>query len=321
MDRPGITAVFTGLLRDFRVKIYKKKAKQSNISEEQRSLYDVVQRAMKVFINATYGVFGAETFPLYAPAVAESVTALGRYVITSTYKFAESNGLKVLYGDTDSLFLYNPPKEKLEQIIKFVKEKFGLDIEVDKVYKFVAFSGLKKNYLGVYTDGKTDIKGMLAKKRNTPEFIKKEFNDVKQLIASMNSPQDVQKIKKELERKIKEIYDKLRNKGYNLDELAFRVMLSKPLDAYTKNTPQHVKAALQLRAYGVMVLPRDIIMFVKVKSKDGVKPVQLAKLSEIDVDKYIEAVRSTFEQVLKAFGVSWDEIASTISIDSFFSKK
>jgi len=319
MDRPGITAVITGLLRDFRVKIYKKKSKSTNINEEQKILYDVVQRAMKVFINATYGVFGAENFPLYAPAVAESVTALGRYVITSTVKKAREEGLTVLYGDTDSLFLLNPSKENLENIIKWVKSNFNLDLEVDKSYKFVAFSGLKKNYFGVYPDGKVEIKGMLVKKRNTPEFLKKVFNDVKDLMVSINSPDDVRKIKGEIVKKIKESYEKLKNKGYNLDELAFKVMLSKPLDAYTKNTPQHVKAALQLRPYGINVLPRDVIYFVKVRSKDGVKPVQLAKVTEIDVEKYLEAVRSTFEQILKAFGVSWDEIAATISIDSFFS--
>lgn len=98
-------------------------------------------------------------------------------------------------------------------------------------------------------------------------------------------------------------------------------MLSKPLDSYTKNTPQHVKAGLQLRAFGVNVLPRDVIMFVKVKSKDGVKPIQLAKISEIDIEKYVETLRTTFEQILKAFGISWDEIVSTISIDSFFGSK
>ncbi|MEM0015791.1 MAG: DNA-directed DNA polymerase I, partial [Saccharolobus sp.] len=320
MDRPGITAVITGLLRDFRVKVYKKKSKSTNASQEQRILYDVVQRAMKVFINATYGVFGSESFPLYAPAVAESVTALGRFIITSTIKKAREEGLTVIYGDTDSLFLLNPSKEDLENIIKWVKGTFNLDLEVDKTYKFVAFSGLKKNYFGVYPDGKVDIKGMLVKKRNTPEFLKKVFNEVKDLMISINSPNDVKKIKGEIVEKIKESYDKLKNKGYNLDDLAFKVMLSKPLESYTKNTPQHVKASLQLRPYGVHVLPRDVIYFVKVRSKDGVKPVQLAKVTEIDIDKYLEAVRSTFEQILKAFGVSWDEIAATISIDSFFSK-
>lgn len=198
MDKPGITAVITGLIRDFRVKVYKKKAKYSNISEEQRSLYDVVQRAMKVFINATYGVFGAENFPLYAPAVAESVTAIGRYIITTTYKQAEKLNLKVIYGDTDSLFLYNPTKDKLEELIKFVKQNFNLDLEVDKSYKYVAFSGLKKNYFGVYPDGKTEIKGMLAKKRNTPEFIKKEFAEIKNMLASLNSPNDIPEVKNKL---------------------------------------------------------------------------------------------------------------------------
>ncbi|MBP1356983.1 MAG: type B DNA-directed DNA polymerase, partial [Sulfolobus sp.] len=172
MDKPGITAVITGLLRDFRVKIYKKKAKKADISPDLKAYYDVVQRAMKVFINATYGVFGAENFPLYAPAMAESVTALGRFVITNTVKKAREMGLRVLYGDTDSLFLYNPPKEKLDEVISWVKKTFKLDLEIDKVYKLVAFSGLKKNYLGVYSDGKVELKGMLAKKRNTPEFVK-----------------------------------------------------------------------------------------------------------------------------------------------------
>ncbi|MCQ4345779.1 MAG: DNA-directed DNA polymerase I, partial [Sulfolobaceae archaeon] len=318
-DRQGITAEITGLLRDFRVKIYKKKAKNTNVSPEQKSLYDVVQSAMKVFINATYGVFGAESFPLYAPAVAESTTALGRLVITSTVAKAKELGLKVLYGDTDSLFLLDPPKDKLEELIKYVKEAYGLDLELDKTYKFVAFSGLKKNYLGVYPDGKIEIKGMLAKKRNTPEFLKKAFSDVTQLIASMNSKDDIEKTKKLIMDKIKEVYFKLKNKEYYLDDLAFRVMLSKPLDSYTKNTPQHVKAALLLKYNGVNVQPRDVISFVKVKTKDGVKPIQLTKLSEVDIDKYVEHVRSTFEQLIEAFGTSWNDVVEGTSILSFLS--
>jgi len=272
-----------------------------------------------VFINATYGVFGAESFPLYAPAVAESTTALGRLVITSTVAKAKELGLKVLYGDTDSLFLLDPPKDKLEELIKYVKETYGLDLELDKTYKFVAFSGLKKNYLGVYPDGKIEIKGMLAKKRNTPEFLKKAFSDVTRIIASMNSEDDIEKTKKLIMDKIKEVYFKLKNKEYYLDDLAFRVMLSKPLDSYTKNTPQHVKAALLLKYNGVNVQPRDVISFVKVKTKDGVKPIQLTKLSEVDIDKYVEHVRSTFEQLIEAFGTSWNDVVEGTSILSFLS--
>jgi DNA polymerase I len=319
-DRPGITAVITGLLRDFRVKIYKKKAKQKGIEEERRTLYDVVQRGMKVFINATYGVFGAETFPLYAPAVAESVTALGRFVITSTVKKAEEMGLKVLYGDTDSLFIYKPRSEVLKKLVDWVKEAFGLDLEVDKSYRYIAFSGLKKNYFGVLENDKVDIKGMLAKKRNTPEFLKEAFKEARDLMAKVRTPEEMEKAKQDLTVKVKEVYAKLRNKEYNLDELAFRVMLAKDPNSYEKNTPQHVKAARLLREFNVQVLPRDVISFVKVKGREGVKPVQLAKLPEVDVEKYYDSVKSTFEQLLKSLGVSWEKIESTTSIESFFSR-
>jgi len=319
-DRPGITAVITGLLRDFRVKIYKKKAKQKGIDEERRTLYDVVQRGMKVFINATYGVFGAETFPLYAPAVAESVTALGRFVITSTVKKAEEMGLKVLYGDTDSLFIYKPRSEVLKKLVDWVKEAFGLDLEVDKSYRYIAFSGLKKNYFGVLENDKVDIKGMLAKKRNTPEFLKEAFKEARDLMAKVRTPEEMEKAKQDLTVKVKEVYAKLRNKEYNLDELAFRVMLAKDPNSYEKNTPQHVKAARLLREFNVQVLPRDVISFVKVKGREGVKPVQLARLPEVDVEKYYDSVKSTFEQLLKSLGVSWEKIESTTSIESFFSR-
>jgi len=96
-------------------------------------------------------------------------------------------------------------------------------------------------------------------------------------------------------------------------------MLSKPLDSYTKNTPQHVKAALLLKYNGVNVQPRDVISFVKVKTKDGVKPIQLTKLSEVDIDKYVEHVRSTFEQLIEAFGTSWNDVVEGTSILSFLS--
>ncbi len=228
-------------------------------------------------------------------------------------------GVRVLYGDTDSLFLYNPTKEIVDGMIKWVKDTFGLDIEIDKSYKFVAFSGLKKNYFGVYPDGKVDIKGMLVKKRNTPEFLKKSFAEVKDILVKVNTPEEMKGVKQEVTDKVRSIYTGLKNKDYNLDELAFKIMLSRSVEHYKKTTPQHVKAAEQLKEAGVQVLPRDIIMFVKVKTKDGVKAVQLAKLNEIDSDKYLDAVRSTFEQILKALGVSWDEIASGLSIDSFFS--
>ena len=105
-----------------------------------------------------------------------------------------------------------------------------------------------------------------------------------------------------------------------LNELAFKVGLTKPVENYTKNKPPHVKAALQLKRHGINVAPGDLIIFVKVKSRDGYKAVQLTRLYEIDPDKYIEIINGALSQLLGALGVSWEDIIGVMKLSplSFF---
>ncbi len=320
-DRKGMISKIIGVLRDLRVKVYKRKTKDKNISPDRREWYNAVQSAMKVLLNASYGVFGSDNFALYAPPVAESVTAIGRFIITKTVEKAEEMGLKVLYGDTDSMFIWSPPKEKIQRLIKIIEEENNLDLEIDKVFKYIAFSGLKKNYLGVSPKGDVEIKGMLGKKRNQPEFIKKAFKDVIHTLVEVEKPSDFLNQRDRIKNEIKRIYRRLKQMDYNLDELAFNVMLNKSVKEYTKTTPQHVKAAILLEPFGKKLSRGDIISYVKVKNKEGVKPVQLAKLTEIDVEKYIEALRSTFEQVLQSINIEWEEIEGIARLESFFMTK
>ncbi|MEB3859936.1 MAG: DNA-directed DNA polymerase I [Desulfurococcales archaeon] len=310
-DFKGISSEIIGLLRDFRVKIYKRRAKDPGLAREERLWFDVAQSAMKVYINASYGVFGTEAFHLYSLPVAESVTAIGRTVLKETLSIASKLNLTILYGDTDSLFLWDPPKEELEKLVEHVERRFGLELEVDKTFRISLFSGLKKNYIGVTEDGDVIIKGMVGKKSNTPEFIKEEFKKAVKILASIQSQEDVAKALDMLRNHALEINRKIRKREYNLEEMAIRVMLSKDLKEYTKNTPQHVKAAMILKKHAPhMRFERGtIIAYVKTRDRIGVKPVALAKLSEIDTTKYLEYVRTAFEQMLLAFGVRWEELS------------
>ena len=61
----------------------------------------------------------------------------------------------------------------------------------------------------------------------------------------------------------------------------------------------------------------DIVSFVKIRGKEGVKPVQLARIDEIDAEKYVEHLRSTLEQVLEALGISFEEIVGVKSLETF----
>ncbi|MEN2999765.1 MAG: DNA-directed DNA polymerase I [Acidilobaceae archaeon] len=314
-DFRGITSEIVGLLREFRVKVYKKRAKDSSLPEEQRRWYDAVQSALKVYINASYGVFGNEAFPFYSLSVAESVTAIGRTVLTDTLKVAGKRSLYIIYGDTDSIFVWDPKREDLEFLIKYVADTYGLELELDKRFKVVLFGGLKKNYIGVTEKGEVIIKGMVGKKSSTPEFIKNEFRKVVEVLGELEDPESAYVVLGKIRERLLEMYKKVKNRGYTLDELAIRVMLSKDPERYKKTTPQHVKAARILQAEGIPVSRGNIISFVKTKDSVGVKPVSLAKLSEVDVSKYVEHMRTAFEQILESFGVEWEEITGQRSLD------
>ncbi|ABL87992.1 replicative DNA polymerase I [Pyrobaculum islandicum DSM 4184] len=305
-DRPGLTSTLVGILRDLRVHVYKKLAKTAS-SPIERQLYDVVQSAMKVFINASYGVFGAETFPLYCPPVAELTTALARYIMTSTVLKAIELGLIPVYGDTDSLFLWNVTEDKIKELIKHAEE-IGIDIELDKVYKFVMFSGRKKNYLGITNDGSVIVKGIVAKKRNAPPFVKELVEDIINNLKNINSVDDIIKVRDIIIAMVKEAETKIREKRITLDKLGIKMVLSKNLSEYTKNRPQHVKAAEQLLKYGIQIGKGDAIILIKTKDSVGVKPIQLARIDEIDEKKYLEYISTSLEQILEAMGVSIEEL-------------
>jgi DNA polymerase I len=314
----ALESLLIGSLRDLRVRWYKLKAKDKSLPAELRSWYNVTQGALKVILNASYGVFGAASFDLYCPPVAEATAAIGRHSITQILNRAEGLGIQVLYGDTDSLFLKNPSKEQIEELARWTERELKMSIDVEKVYRYAVFSSRKKNYLGVLEDGSVDVKGLTGKKKHIPIFIKNAFNTMKERLAQVKNPAEFEKAKKDIANIVRERYMLLKRREWeSLNELAFHVVLGEELHRYTKTTPQHVKAAKILKESGVEIRAGDLISFVKTIRKPHVKPVELATKNEVDVDKYVAYLQSTFEQVLDALGLSFDEIIGLTKLERF----
>jgi DNA polymerase I len=255
---------------------------------------------------------------LYCPPLAEAVTAIGRYAITETVKKAEAIGIEVLYGDTDSVFLKAPTTQQISELVQWSESQLGMELEIDKIYRYAAFSHLKKNYFGVHTDGKVDIKGLTGKKRHIPAFLQKAFMDMVEVLSQVQSPKDFEKAKVDVKEIVKTCYQNLKKKQYPLNDLALKVMLSKPLQRYIKTTPQHVKAAILLEKAGYEIKAGDIIFFIKTSNELGVKPIQLATIGDIDTKKYIEYLESTFDQVFDTLGLEFQEILGISKLDTFF---
>ncbi|PJC51074.1 MAG: DNA mismatch repair protein MutH [Nitrosopumilales archaeon CG_4_9_14_0_2_um_filter_34_16] len=316
----GLTSMIIGSLRDLRVNYYKSLSKKETLTDDQRQQYTVVSQALKVILNASYGVMGAEIFPLYFLPVAEATTAIGRYTILETIKKCEAVGIEVLYGDTDSLFIKNPTREQIQIVIDQAKKEHGVDLEIDKTYRYCVLSNRKKNYLGVTKDGKVDVKGLTGKKSHTPPFIRKLFYELLEILSKVQTIEDFQKAKQEITEKISTCGKKVQAKEIPLEDLTFNVMLSKSPSEYTKTIPQHIRAAKQLEAIRE-IKKGDKISFIKILNKPGVKPVELAKKEEIDSKKYMEFMESTLEQITSSMDLDFDTMLGKpkqTGLDEFF---
>jgi DNA polymerase I len=316
--RKALESLLIGSLRDLRVKWYKPKAKDKTLSADLRSWYEVIQSALKVILNASYGVFGAESFDLYCPPVAEATAAIGRHSITQIINEAHELGIQVIYGDTDSIFLKNPSESQINALAKWSEKELKMELDVDKVYRYAVFSSRKKNYLGVTLEGTVDVKGLTGKKKHIPPFIKQAFDLMKNRLSQVKSPADFEEAKKEIRNIVRDNYLRLKRREWKrIDDLAFHVVLGESLEHYVKTTPQHVKAANILKEKKYELKAGDMISFVKVIKEPHVKPVQLAVNSEIDVDKYVSYLQSTFDQVLDALGLDFNEIIGLTKLERF----
>ena len=99
-------------------------------------------------------------------------------------EIARNMGFEIVYGDTDSLFLYHSNENcesfKEEHISKFTEEcnkQLGIEVEHSKTYKTAIISDKKKHYVGwTGVQGKQpDIVGMEGEKNDRPKWINTVF--------------------------------------------------------------------------------------------------------------------------------------------------
>ena len=326
-ERKGVISEWVGALRDLRVEVFKPLGKDKSLSKPERETFKAVEQAIKVILNASYGVLGAEIFSLYCLPVPDCVTAVGRAYINGTINKSKELGIKVEYGDTDSIFCNNPSKEQVESLISWVKNSYGIDLEVDKEYRYVAFSGLKKNYAGIFKDGKVDVKGLTGKKSHTPPFIREMFTEITTTMKEIQTPADVEPTKAKFKSVVNKTWGDLKDQKLDLSSLRSTVKINKGISEYGKEgkngekigIPHHVKAAIEYQKHtGKEITAGSRIGIVKVKEKVKVgnkykektisKPVEMVTWAGVDMEKYMEEVESVVEQILSCFGMDFRRV-------------
>ena len=312
IKRRGFYAALVGALKELRIVVFKPASRDSARPDEERRTAASTARLLKLMLVSSYGVT-VRIHGLACPPLAESITGYGRFVLKESWNIAEQKGLRPLYGDTDSLFLDNPSNEDVEWLIRGVREKFWLDLVVDKRYRLCVLPRAKKAYFGILSDGTPDVKGVTAIKSNSPGYVNRVFNQCVRELSAVRNAQDYS----EAAEKITDIVqrgemDLLRN-AVELKDLVYTLRLyfdPKEKVHGTRSLHQPYQCSQQLIDAGKKLKRGDSVSFVKVKpfAYKGriftVKPAEaVTSLTEINLEDYARNLRTALEQVFEPMGI------------------
>lgn len=305
---PGLyTTVLTNLIESRRA-IRQRLKSLSQGTTEQKTLKER-EKAIKVVTNAVYGYAGWTGARWYVREVAESAAALGRVTIRTVVAMAAEEGLELIYGDTDSLFLRND-KAKIAALLNRVQAELKLEIRTEKVYSRILFTEAKKKYAGLLEDGSVDIVGM--------EVVRGDWSEIARIVqenvlSTLLKDESAVKAATVARNAISE----LRNGKVPFPQLIIWKTITKSVNAYEVHAP-HVEAAKILKKKGFDLTLGDKIGYVIVKGEgklyERVKPYTMAKPREIDAEYYIKnQVIPAAMRVLSDFGVKEEDLTETKS--------
>jgi DNA polymerase-2 len=292
--------ILPGVLERFRARREEAKARGQRHADQ----------AIKIMMNAMYGVLGATSCRFFDPEIANAITGFGQQVLHWTRDAFEARGVSVLYGDTDSVFVQltggadaRELRAAVEQrIAERIQTEYGvnsqLELELEGVFEHLLLprvrgggKGSKKRYAG-WQDGRLVVVGLEAVRRDWPDLAHRLQEGMLERLFTGRDPAPF----------VRELVDELRA-GARDAELVYAKRVRKGgLERYEANAP-HVQAARKAGR-----VPGGVIRYVITRS--GPEPVLPGRKlpPAIDHGHYVEkVVRPVAESILEVLGSSFDE--------------
>ena len=258
-----------------------------------------LSQAIKILMNSFYGVLGTPGCRFFSPKLASSITLRGHEIIERSREWLEEKGHRVIYGDTDSVFVLlgeGPSDEECRQtgaeLAAWLNDRWRedlsrrmhleCDLEMEFETHYARFlmptmrgseKGSKKRYAGLVRDedGKERVvvRGLEAVRKDWTPLARQFQRELLRRVFGDEPYRDW----------IRDLSDAVRA-GKHDDELVYRKRLRRPLDDYVANVPPHVQAARK------MASPSHVVRYVM--TVNGPEPVNHPQRSSLDRQHYID---------------------------------
>ena len=301
-----------------------------------------LSQAIKIIMNSYYGVMGTPGCRFFDPRLPSSITLRGHEIMLKTKALIEEEGYQVIYGDTDSIFVWLNLKNDfsgVDQIGKSLANKVNLwwtdyllrehqlesALELEYECHYTRFlmptirgssEGTKKRYAGmVCKDGfhadepKADSYSLVFKGLET---VRTDWT----LLARELQRELYDRIflNKEYKAYICQLVEDLKIGKYD-DKLIYRKRLRRRLNEYQKNIPPHVQAAqkaeIWLAENGKRTRYQQGGWIEYCYTLNGPEPLENLQ-SPFDYQMYIERqIAPVVDGIVMFLGTSYDEITSS----------
>jgi DNA polymerase-2 len=278
----------------------------------------VAANAIKILMNSFYGVLGTPACRFYNPALANAITSSGREILLWSKRWFETAGFKVLYGDTDSLFVHSPgadPDLNLEQgrllaeslnaeLAGYVGGRWGvpsrMELKFEKLYVklFLPRSrhstrGASKRYVGLRHGGDAEnmeFIGMEVVRRDWTMLAKQVQRELYQRLFAGQAV-DVY---------LADIVSRVRRGDLDA-ALVYRKNLRKEAEEYTATTPPHVVAARK----STQPVGGLISYIITTAGPEPIDNIQ----HPLDREHYVmKQVKPVAERVLETLGLDFERV-------------
>jgi DNA polymerase-2 len=221
-----------------------------------------LSQALKIIMNAFYGVLGSSGCRFFDPRLASSITMRGHEIMRLTRELIEAKGYDVIYGDTDSTFVWLKQPYAEEDAVEIgntladhinawwkthLRERYGLDSALELQFERHYSRFLMPTVRGAEEGSKKRYAGLTRAQHGGDDIVFRGLETVRTDWTPL-----AQQFQRELYRRIfkREPYaDYIRDyvrrtlRGELDDQLAYRKRLRRPLHDYRANVPPHVRAA------------------------------------------------------------------------------
>jgi DNA polymerase-2 len=292
--------------------------KNSAINVELKDKYNSRQNALKWILVTSFGYLGFNNAKFGRIDAHIAVCAFDRQILLQTIKIAENNGFQVLHGIVDSIWIRKQEAKKCEYFAlqQEIEQNTGFEILLEGEYRWIALMRSKEykslsvpnRYFGLFDDGNLKIRGIEARRHDTPLFIQKFQQHILQIMSKCSNVKEVVELIPQIKVCFQHYTNLLKEGKVPLQELVFSKRISKNYDEYQNRNTEGNSALLMLSTENKQMRAGEILRYIITDyySKNPRKrtiPFELVTYkTNYDVKRYTELLYDSCRSVTEPFG-------------------